>query len=252
VLLIGGIPIAMATVLSVTLAVGGQQLAKRTAIVSRITAIEEFAGVTFICSDKTGTPTTNKLNVDRGTLKTYSSFLIDDVMLLAAYASRTENQDAVDASVVGAYGDPARARSGIKLLDFKPFNLVNKRTGTTDLEESLGQLNRATKGMTNAIMNLYTRNKIEEREDRLKADVIEFAPRSLRALDVAYEEVNSIDLEAEGNGSELIRLVSIFNPPRDDTKQTIRDAIALRSLPVINSPSQRRLAVFLASVTTCT
>lgn len=55
VLLIGGIPIAMPTVLSVTLAVGAQQLAKYKAIVTRITAIEELAGVTILCSDKTGT-----------------------------------------------------------------------------------------------------------------------------------------------------------------------------------------------------
>src|SRR6201992_1170402 len=51
VLLIGGIPIAMPTVLSVTLAVGAQQLAKHKAIVTRITAIEELAGVTILCSD---------------------------------------------------------------------------------------------------------------------------------------------------------------------------------------------------------
>jgi H+-transporting ATPase len=227
VLLIGGIPIAMPTVLSVTLAVGAQQLAKHKAIVTRITAIEELAGVTILCSDKTGTLTTNKLTIDRGTFKTYSSFSVDDVILLAAYASRTENQDAIDASVVGACGDPARARAGIKLLDFKPFNPVDKRTEITYLEESSGKLKRVTKGMTNAIINLCTRNKTEELEDRLEADVIEFASRGLRALAVAYEEVDGTDPEAEGNGFELIGLMSIFDPPRDDTKQTIDDAIAL-------------------------
>jgi H+-transporting ATPase len=227
VLLIGGIPIAMPTVLSVTLAVGAQQLAKHKAIVTRITAIEELAGVTILCSDKTGTLTTNKLTIDRGTFKTYSSFSVDDVILLAAYASRTENQDAIDTSVVGACGDPARARAGIKLLDFKPFNPVDKRTEITYIEESSGKLKRVTKGMTHSIMELCTRNKSEELEDRLEADVIEFASRGLRALAVAYEEVDGTDHEAEGNGFELIGLMSIYDPPRDDTKQTIDDAIAL-------------------------
>lgn len=116
VLLIGGIPIAMPTVLSVTLAVGAQQLAKYKAIVTRITAIEELAGVTILCSDKTGTVrvhshdplshslishahlqlTTNKLTIDKSTLKTYGPHDADQVMLFAAYASRTENQDAID------------------------------------------------------------------------------------------------------------------------------------------------------------
>ncbi|KAI6108596.1 hypothetical protein EDD16DRAFT_69507 [Pisolithus croceorrhizus] len=227
VLLIGGIPIAMPTVLSVTLAVGAQQLAKHKAIVTRITAIEELAGVTILCSDKTGTLTTNKLTIDKQTIRTYGPFSADDVILLAAYASRTENQDAIDASVVSALGDASRARAGIKLLDFKPFNPVDKRTEITYREESSGKIKRVTKGMTGIIIELCTRNKTEELENTLEADVEEFASRGLRALAVAYEEVEGDDAEAEGNGFELIGLLAIFDPPREDTKQTIDDALAL-------------------------
>ncbi|CAL1698773.1 unnamed protein product [Somion occarium] len=227
VLLIGGIPIAMPTVLSVTLAVGAQQLAKYKAIVTRITAIEELAAVTILCSDKTGTLTTNKLTIDRNTVRTYGPFSAEDVILLAAYASRTENQDAIDQCVVGALGDTARARAGIKLLDFKPFNPVDKRTEITYREEATGKLKRVTKGMTGIIIELCTRNKTEEIENRLEADVEEFAQRGLRALAVAYEEVDGDDPEGEGNGFELIGLLAIFDPPREDTKQTIDDAMAL-------------------------
>ena len=227
VLLIGGIPIAMPTVLSVTLAVGAQQLAKHKAIVTRITAIEELAGVTILCSDKTGTLTTNKLTIDKNLVKTYGPFSPDDVMLLAAYASRVENQDAIDTCVVGSLNDPARARAGITLLDFKPFNPVDKRTEITYREESSGRLKRVTKGMTGMIVELCTRNKTDEIENRLEADVEEFATRGLRALAVAYEELDHLDHEGEGNGFELIGLLAIFDPPRDDTKQTIDDAIAL-------------------------
>ena len=52
----------------------------------------------------------------------------NDFMLLAAYAFHTENQDAIDASIVSALGDTSCARAGIKLLDFKPFNPVDKHT----------------------------------------------------------------------------------------------------------------------------
>ncbi|KAF8587212.1 plasma-membrane proton-e [Ramaria rubella] len=227
VLLIGGIPIAMPTVLSVTLAVGAQQLAKHKAIVTRITAIEELAGVTILCSDKTGTLTTNKLTIDKKTVRTYGPFSPDDVILLAAYASRTENQDAIDTCVVGSIGDPARARAGIKLLDFKPFNPVDKRTEITYREESTGKLKRVTKGMTGIIIELCSRNKTDEIENKLESDVEEFASRGLRALAVAYEELEGDDHEAEGNGFELIGLLAIFDPPREDTKQTIDDALAL-------------------------
>ena len=227
VLLIGGIPIAMPTVLSVTLAVGATQLAKYKAIVTRITAIEELAGVTILCSDKTGTLTTNKLTIDRNTIKTYGDFSPEEVILLAAYASRTENQDAIDASVVQALGEPAKARQGIKLLDFKPFNPVDKRTEITYCEEFTGKLKRVTKGMTGIIIELCTKNKTEELENRLEKDVEEYAARGLRALAVAFEEVSGEDHNAEGEGFELIGLLAIFDPPRDDTKKTIEDALSL-------------------------
>ncbi|KAJ7265427.1 hypothetical protein B0H12DRAFT_197995 [Mycena haematopus] len=228
VLLIGGIPIAMPTVLSVTLAVGAQQLAKHKAIVTRITAIEELAGVTILCSDKTGTLTTNKLTIDRETIVTYTpQFSADDVILLAAYASRTENQDAIDASVVLTLGDASRARAGITLLNFKPFDSDNKRTEITYCEEATGRLKRVTKGMTAKIIDLCSRDRTEELEDKLEADVNELARRGLRALAVAYEEVDGDDFTAPGNGFALVGLLSIFDPPRADTKQTIDDALAL-------------------------
>lgn len=228
VLLIGGIPIAMPTVLSVTLAVGAQQLAKHKAIVTRITAIEELAGVTILCSDKTGTLTTNKLTIDKENVKCYSKWDVEGVCLLAAYASRTENQDAIDGCVVGTLSDPKLAREGIDLLDFKPFNPVDKRTEITYRDNrDGGKLKRATKGMTGIIMDICTRDKTNELEDQLEADVEEFARRGLRALAVAYEDVNGTEKDSQGSGFELVGLLSIFDPPRSDTKQTIDDAMAL-------------------------
>ncbi|KAB2629484.1 plasma membrane ATPase 4 [Pyrus ussuriensis x Pyrus communis] len=84
VLLIGGIPIAMPTVLSVTMAIGSHRLAQKGAMTKRMTAIEEMAGMDSIA---------------KGVEK-------EHVILLAARASRTENQDAIDAAIVGMLSDP--------------------------------------------------------------------------------------------------------------------------------------------------
>ncbi|XP_042519234.1 ATPase 2, plasma membrane-type-like [Macadamia integrifolia] len=65
VLLIGVIPIAMPTVLSVTMAIGSHRLSQQGAITKRMTAIEKMASMDVLCSDKTGTLTLNKLTVDK-------------------------------------------------------------------------------------------------------------------------------------------------------------------------------------------
>lgn len=107
VLLIGGIPIAMPTVLSVTMAIGSHRLSQQGAITKRMTAIEEMAGMDVLCSDKTGTLTLNKLTVDRSLIEVFPKNLDAEALLLfAARASRVENQDAIDASIVNMLTDP--------------------------------------------------------------------------------------------------------------------------------------------------
>lgn len=107
VLLIGGIPIAMPTVLSVTMAIGSHRLSKQGAITKRMTAIEEMAGMDVLCSDKTGTLTLNKLTVDQNLTEVFVVGMDKEhVILLAARASRTENQDAIDTAIVGMLADP--------------------------------------------------------------------------------------------------------------------------------------------------
>jgi H+-transporting ATPase len=228
VLLIGGIPIAMPTVLSVTLAIGAKQLAEHMAIVTRITAIEEMAAVTILCSDKTGTLTLNKLIVDKPTIKTYSSeFDGDDVIRFSAYASRLENQDAIDFCIVNSLPDPTKARDGIEELEFKPFNPVIKRTEITYKTLSDGKVYRVTKGMSHMILDLCTREKTDAVIKALNDDVDEFARRGLRALALAIDEVPSGEVGGEGTGFKLVGLLPIYDPPRSDTKDTIDRSQAL-------------------------
>uniref|UniRef100_A0A7C9CEK2 P-type Cu(2+) transporter n=1 Tax=Opuntia streptacantha TaxID=393608 RepID=A0A7C9CEK2_OPUST len=132
VLLIGGIPIAMPTVLSVTMAIGSHRLSQQGAITKRMTAIEEMAGMDVLCSDKTGTLTLNKLTVDKTMIEMFVPDMDKDTaVLLAARASRVENQDAIDACIVGMLADPKEARAGITEVHFLPFNPVEKRTAIT-------------------------------------------------------------------------------------------------------------------------
>ncbi|GMI92406.1 H(+)-ATPase 5 [Hibiscus trionum] len=225
VLLIGGIPIAMPTVLSVTMAIGSHRLSQQGAITKRMTAIEEMAGMDVLCSDKTGTLTLNKLTVDRNLIEVFAKGVEKEhVMLYAARASRTENQDAIDAAIVGMLADPKEARAGIREVHFLPFNPVDKRTALTYID-SAGNWHRASKGAPEQIITLC--NCKEDVKKKVHAVIDKFAERGLRSLAVARQEVPEKSKDAPGGPWQLIGLLPLFDPPRHDSAETIRRALNL-------------------------
>ncbi|CAF0959878.1 unnamed protein product [Didymodactylos carnosus] len=217
VLLIGGIPIAMPTVLSVTLALGAKELSDRKAIVTRITAIEELAAVTILCSDKTGTLTLNKLTIDIPTIVRYSTVSAEDIIRYAAYACAPQNHDAIDACVLSSFSEVNFIRDGIEVLSFIPFDPVNKRTEITYRQLSNSIIHRVTKGMSDTVLNLCTKDKTDEQVRKLKSDVERHAQRGFRSLAVALDDDG-------GSGYKLIGLLPIMDPPRKDTSETIKRA----------------------------
>ncbi|KAL8475615.1 hypothetical protein ACS0TY_028324 [Phlomoides rotata] len=225
VLLIGGIPIAMPTVLSVTMAIGSHRLSQQGAITKRMTAIEEMAGMDVLCSDKTGTLTLNKLTVDKNLIEVFTKGVdADTVVLMAAQASRTENQDAIDTAIVGMLADPKEARAGVQEIHFLPFNPTDKRTALTYLD-SEGKMHRVSKGAPEQILNLaYNRSEIER---RVHSVIDKFAERGLRSLAVAYQEVPEGKKESPGGPWKFIGLMPLFDPPRHDSAETIRRALNL-------------------------
>ncbi|GKV50375.1 hypothetical protein SLEP1_g57082 [Rubroshorea leprosula] len=187
VLLIGGIPIAMPTMLSVTMAIGSQRLSQQGAITKRRTAIEEMARMDVLCSDKTGTLTLNKLTVERNLIEVFVEGMeMDQVILHAARASRTENQDAIDAAVVGMLADPKEARAGIREVHFLPFNPVAKRTALTYIDSN-GNWHRASKGAPEQVLDLC--NSKGDVRKKVHAVIDKFAERGLQSLAVAIQEI---------------------------------------------------------------
>ncbi|XP_058226969.1 ATPase 10, plasma membrane-type-like isoform X7 [Rhododendron vialii] len=225
VLLIGGIPIAMPTVLSVTLAIGSHRLSQQGAITKRMTAIEEMAGMDVLCSDKTGTLTLNRLTVDRNLIEVFHKDMDKDmVVLLAARASRLENQDAIDTAIVSMLADPKEARANISEVHFRPFNPVDKRTAITYIDSD-GNWYRASKGSPEQILNLC-----EEKEQiagKVHAIIDKFAERGLRSLGVAIQEVPEKSKESPGGPWKFCGLLPLFDPPRHDSAETIRKALHL-------------------------
>jgi H+-transporting ATPase len=210
VLLVAAIPVAMPTVLSVTMAVGARLLAKKKAIVTRLSAIEELAGVDILCSDKTGTLTQNKLTL--GDPFTVKGIPADQVILWAALASRAEDKDTIDLAVIGAVKDP-KTLTGYQVLHFQPFDPVHKRTEAT-VKGADGKLFFVAKGAPQVILQMAT--NAAEVTPAVEKTVNEFAGRGFRSLGVARAD-------QEGKW-QFAGVLPLFDPPREQAKATIASA----------------------------
>ena len=210
VLTVAAIPVAMPTVLSVTMAVGARLLAKKEAIVTRLAAIEELAGVDVLCSDKTGTLTQNKLTL--GDPFSVNDIPADQVILDAALASRAENKDTIDLAVLGGLKDD-QAMKGYQVGHFQPFDPVHKRT-EADVKGPDGQEFKVTKGAPQVILELSANaDQIKLAVDKA---VNEFAARGFRSLGVARTN-------QEGQW-QFVGVLPLFDPPREQAKATIATA----------------------------
>jgi H+-transporting ATPase len=210
VLTVAAIPVAMPTVLSVTMAVGARLLARKQAVVSRLAAIEELAGLDVLCSDKTGTLTRNTLTL--GEPFALDGARPEDVVLAGALASRAEDRDPIDEAVLGGLPD-ARALDGYRVTQFSPFDPVHKRTEAA-VETPGGHEWRVSKGAPQVILALTP--DADRIRDGLDAAVNGFAARGFRSLGVA---------RAEGHGPwRVLGVLPLYDPPRADSKATIDTA----------------------------
>lgn len=213
VLTVAAIPVAMPTVLSVTMAVGARLLARKKAIVSKLVAIEELAGVDVLCADKTGTLTQNKLTL--GDPFSVNNIPADQVILNGALASRADDNDTIDLAVLAGLKVKDSLKS-YEVVHFQPFDPVHKRTEAT-VKAKDGKTFKVTKGAPQVILKLAAdAGKVKPVVEKA---VNEFAARGFRSLGVA---------RAGGDGQwQFVGVLPLFDPPREDAKTTIATALAM-------------------------
>ncbi len=210
VLTVAAIPVAMPTVLSVTMAVGARLLAARQAVVSKLAAVEELAGIDVLCSDKTGTLTQNKLTLN--TPFTLPGVTGEQAILAAALASRAEDNDPIDEAVIHGLKDPD-CMQDYEVLRFKPFDPVTKRTEAV-VKGPDGLTFKVSKGAPQVIQTLTNENGNERAAVDQAID--QFAQRGFRSLGVARA-----DHDQEWH---FLGVLPLYDPPRDDSKETIKQA----------------------------
>jgi H+-transporting ATPase len=210
ILTIASIPVAMPAVLSVTMALGARVLAMKKAIVTRLSAVEELAGIDVLCSDKTGTLTQAKLTL--GDTFALDKIKPDDVILAGALASRAEDKDPIDLAVLSGVKDSESLKS-YQILHFQPFDPVHKRTEAT-VKGKDGKEFKTTKGAPQVILAL------DSNADKIKSEVEKavdgFAAKGFRSLGIA---------RSDGKDQwRFLGVLPLYDPLREDSKSTIDTA----------------------------
>jgi H+-transporting ATPase len=210
ILLVASIPVAMPAVFSITMALGALALAKQKAIVSKLSAIEEMAGVDVLCSDKTGTLTKNELTLDPPVL--FAAKSADEAIVAAALATAEASPDALDVAVMRAVNDRAELQP-YRQLAFVPFDPVHKRTEAT-VQQGATPSFKVSKGMPEVIFELCKLDPAAMAKAR--STVVDLGSRGYRTLAVART--------APGTDNwSLLAILPMSDPPRDDSKATIAD-----------------------------
>ena len=211
VLTVAAIPVALPAVLSVTMAVGAMNLARRQAIVSRLTAIEELAGVDVFCSDKTGTLTRNEMEVAEPV--TFGGHDARELFLIAALASRAENRDPIEQPIF----DYIKAQfpdlnwQAYDQRSFTPFDPIRKRT-ESEVEKGKEHF-AAVKGAAQVLLGMT--QLPDDRVQEIHKHVEQLASKGYRTLAVGRRQGEE--------PLDLVGLIPLYDPPRDDSGHVISD-----------------------------
>jgi H+-transporting ATPase len=225
VLLVASIPLAMEIVTTTTLAVGSKELSHHGAIVARLAAIEDMAGMSILCSDKTGTLTKNVMEIQEETPVYQEGESQYTLLRYAAMAAKWHEppRDALDTLTL-TKADLSSLDEGprrVKQDSYMPFDPIVKRTEGCVTEVESGIQFKTTKGAPHILLTLCLADLDNETEScdlqmHVEDDVAALGSRGVRSLAVAKTN-------AEGKW-RFLGLLTFLDPPRDDTKSTIAAA----------------------------
>lgn len=210
ILLIASVPIALPATFTLATALGSLELSRRGVVVTRLSAIEEAAGMDVLCSDKTGTITQNQLAV--ADCRVYAPYTEDELWQWAALASDDATQDAIDMAILTwarGQGIPVDLSQRVQ---FTPFDPLTKRTEA--LVRQGDQDLHIVKGFPQAIISMAHDGA------EITRDIEELAAQGYRVLAVAAGQDNVLD---------LVGLIALQDPPREDSRTVIQN---LRDLGV--------------------
>ena len=252
-LAVAAIPEALSSIVTIVLAMGTQKMAHQNAIIKELKAVESLGSVQVICSDKTGTLTQNKMTTqnlwaDGQLVNTPAADMNNPVQKLLMQIGLLASDATVDLSTGASVGDPTeialinwgaehqldanRVRSELPRLAELAFDSDRKLMST--LHNIDGQLMMLTKGAIDVLLDRTThiltaegvKPMTAEIRSQIEAANRQFSENGLRVLAFAYrnmDEQRDLTLEDEKDFT-FVGLVSMIDPPREESKQAVADA----------------------------
>ena len=232
------LPVTMPLILTTVLAVGAQELAKDNAVVQRFSAIPEMANMDILCSDKTGTLTLGKMSVIKEeSLTFHDDVTVDEMMELSLVATRIEHSDAIDSAITNYFDDPAGILDGYEIKKFVPFDPNTKKVTAVAIQKATGKEIVVVKGAPPVLMvrlllaralfvkglllTFCEKNHAQQGYAGVDEETFATAQAALNEKSERGYKTLGVCIQIDEESWKLLGFISILDPPRSDTAETV-------------------------------
>jgi H+-transporting ATPase len=226
VVLITSIPVALPATFTIAMAIGAEEMSRKGALVTRLTAIEDASSLDILCLDKTGTITENRISAEKPIVYGLDA---STVLEYAALASDESSQDPIDNAVI----DFAKTNGIIvdknRRLNFVPFDSHTKMTQALITDGST-QI-KVSKGSPPVMMMSFAY------PERMKADIENLSKSGYRIIAVGVEKEKR----------KIVGILPLHDPPRSDSSSLMKELKNLYVIPKMITGDSSEIASEVAS-----